>query len=473
MSLKIYNDDTIRTSDTSNVSQDEIVSNVEITKIEIPQQLPFNTDWGIYENLGEGAYGEVRMCINRKTGMMAAAKIINKDSSSQKSVVKEVFFHKMLKHKHIVKFYMYSTCNYFHYILMEYVSGGLLYDLIEPNIGMNENTARIYFSQLMDALNYMNESGLTHRDIKPENMMIDEQNNLKLCDFGFTSMYIYNGIERKLEFYCGTELYIAPELLARTPYLAKPADIWSCGIVLIVMLVGAFPWERANIGCPIFIDWYQNKNLSKSLPFNRMSDMAYDLAKNILRYIPKKRFTIIDIMNHDWMINKPVKTIPSSRMACSQPQINLNISHLAQSQQKLFKLQKSTTNNKMCFSQPRYIDEQILPSQIIQHVQDDNIWQRMVNRMTRFTSCRSMESTLFFLKNHLKDLKFNFKCFDNCITVYMLDSYRKDLVFKINAISFKCDVLLDWRLSKGNGLEFKKIFVKLVNSLEIPLSKIS
>ncbi|XP_013763434.1 serine/threonine-protein kinase Chk1 [Pundamilia nyererei] len=165
--------------------------------------VPFVQDWDVVQTLGEGAYGEVRLLVNRQTEEAVAVKVIDTSQAKEcaENVKKEVCIHK-------------------------------------PDVGMAEKDAHRFFQQLIAAVEYLHDFGITHRDIKPENILLDDKDNLKLTDFGLATMFRFKGRERRLNRLCGTLPYVAPELLSQTEYRAQPADIWACGIVLTAMLAG-------------------------------------------------------------------------------------------------------------------------------------------------------------------------------------------------------------------------------------------
>lgn len=117
---------------------------------------------------------------------------------------------------------------------------------IEPDIGMPVWEAQKYFKQLIAAMEYLHSKGVAHRDLKPENLLLDEHDNLKVSDFGLATIYRLHDKERCLERRCGTLPYVAPEVLLR-PYHAEPADIWSCGIILVALLTGGNLYRKTNI----------------------------------------------------------------------------------------------------------------------------------------------------------------------------------------------------------------------------------
>lgn len=213
----------------------------------------------------------VKLLVHRTTGDRVAVKIINMDKSdAAESVKKETYIHRMLRHPNIIRFYAIRQETLRNYIFLEYAAGGELFNRIgrrfnvfffwniycvslEPDVGMPSKEAQKYMLQLLSALDYLHKRGVAHRDLKPENLLLDENDNIKVSDFGLATIFRLNGKERVLDKRyilpitcfkminnsrrCGTLPYLAPEVLTGK-YQAVPADLWSCGIILVAMLTG-------------------------------------------------------------------------------------------------------------------------------------------------------------------------------------------------------------------------------------------
>lgn len=184
-------------------------------------------NWELVNTLGEGAYGEVKLAMHKQTGETRAMKIISLNLVSDRNAIqKEVLIHKSLNHENIIKFvesfpHMDTFC-----ILLEYASGGELFDRIEPDYGMNVELAHKYFSDLINGVEYLHSKGIVHRDIKPENLLLNHADQIKIADFGLATLFQYRGTERLLNSPCGTAPYVAPEVLMKPEYKAQPTDIW-------------------------------------------------------------------------------------------------------------------------------------------------------------------------------------------------------------------------------------------------------
>ena len=155
--------------------------------------------------LFQGAYGEVKLALNHKTQETRAVKIISLNLLNDKTAIqKEVLIHKTLNHENVVKYYSsFQQLDKF-YIILEYASGGELFDRIEPDFGMNVDLAHKYFCQLINGVEYLHSKGIVHRDLKPENLLLNDNDLIKIADFGLATLFQYKGNERLLTSPCGT-----------------------------------------------------------------------------------------------------------------------------------------------------------------------------------------------------------------------------------------------------------------------------
>ncbi|KAK7105675.1 hypothetical protein V1264_017024 [Littorina saxatilis] len=260
----------------------------------------FVKDWEFVQVLGEGAYGEVKLAYNVKTREAVAVKIVD---TSEKGVVwddvrKEVCIHRMISHQNIIKFYGVRREGDIQYLFLEYASGGELFDRIEPDVGMPQAEAQKYFRQLIDGVEYLHSKGIAHRDIKPENLLLDENDDLKIADFGLATIFRYQEKWRYLERLCGSAPYLAPEVINNKPYRAEPADLWSCGIVFVAMLGGELPWDAAVLACVEYVNWRECH--IEYRPWNKIDNLALCLLRRLLVDKPEKRYTITDIRKNQW-----------------------------------------------------------------------------------------------------------------------------------------------------------------------------
>ena len=175
---------------------------------------------------------------------------------------------------------------------MEYVSGGDLYNLIEQRGRITEPEARIIFQQIISAVEYCHNNQVTHRDLKPENILLDEQNRVKVGDFGLANLM------RDGEFFktsCGSPNYAAPEVLSGTMYCGSEVDIWSCGVVLYALLAGTLPFDETRLSAL----YEKIKTGEYHMPYH-FSEPVRDLVARMLTVDPIARITTFEIKHHSW-----------------------------------------------------------------------------------------------------------------------------------------------------------------------------
>uniref|UniRef100_A0A671VEM1 Serine/threonine-protein kinase CHK1 n=1 Tax=Sparus aurata TaxID=8175 RepID=A0A671VEM1_SPAAU len=463
--------------------------------------VPFVQDWDLVQTLGEGAYGEVRLLVNRQTEEAVAVKVIDTSQAKEcaENVKKEICVHKTLNHTNIVRFFGHRKEGPTVYLFLEYCTGGELFDRIEPDVGMAEKDAHRFFLQLIAAVEYLHSVGITHRDIKPENILLDDKDNLKLTDFGLATMFRFKGRERLLNRLCGTLPYVAPELLSQTEYKAQPADIWACGIVLTAMLAGELPWDQPTESCQEYSDWLQKKTYLP--PWKKIQPVPLSLLSKLLLASPDARITIADIQKDRWF-TQGVKQPPLSSGGNKRPRSDTGLISRANRSECIFfcdfhflectlssgsddrmqfsssqpdfapggweaMLLISQTEGQVSFSQPTKPEHMLLGSQLLGTPgASQSQWQRLVRRMTRFFTTVSADASITALNVACDGLALGFKLTCNKqVTVSTLDKRNNKLIFKVHLLEMNQRVLLDFRLSKGDGLEFKRLFVKIKQKL--------
>lgn len=218
----------------------------------------FNGEWEIMSSLGEGNTSKVYLARNMNDKRQVALKLLReeflqRDADSIKSVEQEIQILQGLKHSNIVNIVGYGSdgtvlkpsgrkIENLVYILLEYVTGGLLFDLCQSMGGMGEEYGRFFLSQMIEVVGYMQGKGVVHRDLKLENILVDDFMNLKVADFGFATYKKIN----KLQSYRGTMTYMAPEIKEGKTYDGKQIDMFSCGVILFIIVQGIFPFKEAK-----------------------------------------------------------------------------------------------------------------------------------------------------------------------------------------------------------------------------------
>ncbi|KAL3577096.1 hypothetical protein D5086_022379 [Populus alba] len=255
---------------------------------------------GKYEvgrTIGEGTFAKVKFAQNTETGESVAMKILDRSTIIKHKMVdqikREISIMKLVRHPYVVRLHEVLASRTKIYIILEFITGGELFDKIVHHGRLSEAEARRYFQQLIDGVDYCHSKGVYHRDLKPENLLLDSQGNLKISDFGLSALPEQG--TSLLRTTCGTPNYVAPEVLSHKGYDGAIADVWSCGVILYVLMAGYLPFDeldlttlyskidRAEFSCP---SWF---------PVG-----AKSLIHRILDPKPETRMTVEQIRNDEW-----------------------------------------------------------------------------------------------------------------------------------------------------------------------------
>lgn len=257
---------------------------------------------GKYElgrTIGEGTFAKVRFARNSETGESVAIKILDKEKVLKNKMVeqikREIATMKLIKHPNVVRLYEVMGSKTKIFIVLEFVTGGELFDKIVNNGRMREGEARRYFQQLINAVDYCHSRGVYHRDLKPENLLLDQSGNLKVSDFGLSALSQQVRDDGLFHTSCGTPNYVAPEVLKDRGYDGATADIWSCGVILFVLLAGYLPFEDDNL----MILYNKISVADFTLPA-WLSFGAKKLITQILDPNPMTRITMPEILADEW-----------------------------------------------------------------------------------------------------------------------------------------------------------------------------
>lgn len=258
--------------------------------------------------LGQGTFAKVYHARNLKTNKSVAVKVINKEKVMRNGLIeqikREISVMRLVKHPNVVQLYEVMASKTKIYFAIEYVKGGELFDKVAKG-RLKEDAARKYFQQLVAAVDFCHSRGVYHRDLKPENLLLDGSGNLKVSDFGLSALVDSKRQDGLLHTTCGTPAYVAPELILHKGYDGEKADIWSCGVILFVLLAGYLPFNdpnlmrmyrkicKADFKCPSWFPPEVKKLLSKILDPN-----------------PETRITLDKIMENSWF-QKGFKKVPT------------------------------------------------------------------------------------------------------------------------------------------------------------------
>nr|ACJ84672.1 unknown [Medicago truncatula]AFK33832.1 unknown [Medicago truncatula] len=200
--------------------------------------------------LGHGTFAKVYHAKNLNTGKNVAMKVVGKEKVIKVGMIeqikREISVMKMVKHPNIVQLHEVMASKSKIYIAMELVRGGELFNKIVKG-RLKEDVVRVYFQQLISAVDFCHSRGVYHRDLKPENLLLDEDGNLKVSDFGLCTFSEHLRQDGLLHTTCGTPAYVSPEVIAKKGYDGAKADIWSCGVILYVLLAGFLPFQDDNL----------------------------------------------------------------------------------------------------------------------------------------------------------------------------------------------------------------------------------
>jgi len=248
------------------------------------------------EKLGEGAFAKVRLATQIHIKEKCAVKILEKkfleSSRDIQRLKKEIKILKKIRHKNIIQLYDIMESKRNLYFVMEYCKNGELFDYIVKKKRLKEPEACCFFQQIIDGVDYLHNQGIIHRDLKPENLLLDDNNHIKISDFGLSTFYSKNNY---LQTACGTPSYAPPEMLEGHEYNGEATDVWSCGIILYAMLCGTLPFSESQEEIIV----KKIKTHDYSIP-NYLSHEAKDLLSHILIIDPKERINISQIKQHSW-----------------------------------------------------------------------------------------------------------------------------------------------------------------------------
>lgn len=200
--------------------------------------------------LGQGTFAKVYYARSIRTNQSVAVKVIDKEKVMRVGLIdqikREISVMRIVKHPNVVELYEVMATKTKIYFVMEYAKGGELFNKVAKG-RLKEDVARKYFQQLINAVDFCHSRGVYHRDIKPENLLLDENENIKISDFGLSALADCKRQDGLLHTTCGTPAYVAPEVINRNGYDGDKADIWSCGVVLYVLLAGYLPFHDSNL----------------------------------------------------------------------------------------------------------------------------------------------------------------------------------------------------------------------------------
>ncbi|KDP45725.1 hypothetical protein JCGZ_17332 [Jatropha curcas] len=265
--------------------------------------------------LGQGTFAKVYHARSIRTNQSVAIKVIDKEKVLKVGLVdqikREISVMRIVRHPNIVQLYEVLATKTKIFFAMEYCKGGELFSKVAKG-KLKEDAARKYFQQLINAVDFCHSRGVYHRDIKPENLLLDEYENLKVTDFGLSALAESKHQDGLLHTTCGTPAYVAPEVIGRKGYDGEKADIWSCGVVLYVLLAGYLPFHDSNL-----MEMYRKIGKAEFKCPNWFPPEARRLLFKMLDPNPDSRISMAKIKESAWfkkgLNSKQKKTEAESR----------------------------------------------------------------------------------------------------------------------------------------------------------------
>uniref|UniRef100_A0A7C9CTX7 non-specific serine/threonine protein kinase n=1 Tax=Opuntia streptacantha TaxID=393608 RepID=A0A7C9CTX7_OPUST len=303
--------------------------------------------------LGCGAFAKVYYARNMRNGQSVAIKVINKKkitgTSLMNNIKREIRIMSHLRHPNIVRLYEVMASKSRIYFVMEYVKGGELFAKVAKG-RFSEDLARKYFQQLISAVGYCHSRGIYHRDLKPENLLVDDNGDLKVSDFGLSAVVNDTNIPTTtslLHTLCGTPAYVAPEILAKKGYEGSKVDVWSCGVILYVLIAGYLPFHHPNL-MAMYRKIYRGEY---KCPKWMSSDLKRFLSR-LLHTDPNVRITVDAILRDPWFTKGGAFAL-ADNFYHHQQNANYHDDKVCLQREQLMTSSTSTTSSSSTSSPPR------------------------------------------------------------------------------------------------------------------------
>ena len=434
-------------------------------------------DYEIIRELGKGAFSNVKLGKHKETKKLVALKILKDEAFENKANIAtfktEVDVMKEISHPYIINLLKSTNKGVLTktsgdkkegvvYLTLELATGGEIFDFIAQTGSFSEPVARYYFHQIIEALEYLNSKGISHRDLKPDNIMLDDEFNIKIADFGFSSKAASN------QSFKGTKSYMAPEILIGAKYFGSMVDIFAVGIILFIMVTQIPPFQMAHpkdgwykFVCSNRMDkfWkYHTQNLPEgSKPFSKSFK---DLMYWIFNFDHTTRPSIAEIKEHDWY-KGPIATKEEIKEEFEQ-------------RRQMLEEGSGEPVPETNISQEDYDQKSVHRSVATGELEDDDSLPKLkrreaeyipgVNTFTKFFSKSSVEDLFAVAAKFAMDNSsdFEFSADEYSVTVNISDEQDNKVCMQVNIQKFEEDKhIIECVKITGDRFHFNKIFKEL------------
>ncbi|KDP22784.1 hypothetical protein JCGZ_00371 [Jatropha curcas] len=403
--------------------------------------------------LGQGTFARVHHARNLRTGLSVAIKIIDKEKVLRVGMIeqikREISVMRLIRHPNVVELYEVMATKTKIYFVMEYVKGGELFNKVAKG-KLKEDVARKYFQQLISAVDYCHSRGVCHRDLKPENLLLDENGNLKVSDFGLSALAESKRQDGLLHTTCGTPAYVAPEVINRKGYDGYKADIWSCGVILYVLLAGYLPFHDANL-----MEMYR-KIAKADFKFpNWFAPEVRKLLSKMLDPNPRTRISMAKIMENSWF-RKGLEPKPQIVETDMKESVNLDCD-------SIFNVNESgcsITESKQELAKPCNLNAFDIISYSAGFDLSGLFEEKEKRKEVRFTANKPASFIISKLEDIAKNLRLKIKKKDGGLMKLEGSKEGRKGVLGIDAEIFEitpCFHLIEMKKSSGDTLEYQKV----------------
>ena len=402
--------------------------------------------------LGQGTFAKVYYGRDLRTGQSVAIKVIDKEKVVKVGLIsqtkREISGMSMVRHQNIVQLDEVMATKTKIYFVMEYAKGGELFHKVAKG-RLKEHVARKYFQQLIGAVHYCHSRGVYHRDLKPENLLLDEGGNLKVSDFGLSAITESKRQDGLLHTTCGTPAYVAPEVISRKGYDGAKADIWSCGVILFVLLAGYLPFHDTNL-----MEMYRKIARGDFKCPNWFPSDVRRLLSRILDPNPNTRIPIAKIMESSWF-RKGLDSVNAGTTVrdVEKPPIDMDaISISSECDNSVTNMELVKPNNLNAFDIISLSTGFDLSGLFVSNDQKDEV---------QFTSTKSASSIISKIEDVARELRFKvmkkdqgYMRLEGCV-----DSCRKETlsidvsIFEISSSFY----LVEMQKSSGGSIDYQHL----------------